>query len=137
MIPTIPLVPLLEELPNPHHLTMHLEMSLAPRGSSSPMTTRSMKIMLWNYRGVNGPDFCRNLRFLLDWNNPSIFCLTEMRMEDHSFFLNEFNFTDLIQVAARDYLGGIVILWHTDELTVDPFAITAQEIHASVQVDAI
>ncbi|OIT18986.1 hypothetical protein A4A49_61797, partial [Nicotiana attenuata] len=120
---------------NPYHLTMHLEKSLAPGGSSSLTTPKSMKILLWNFREANDPDFRRNLRFLLDWNNPSLLCLTEIRMEDHSSLLQDFNFTDMVQAAARGYSGGIVIVWRADELIVDPFVITTQEIHTNVQVN--
>lgn len=88
--------------------------------------------MLWNCHGAHGQEFRRNLRFLLDWNNPTISCLTETRIEDHFAILNDFNFTDLIQVAAQGYTGGIVMLWRADELIVDPLVVTAQEIHATV-----
>ncbi|OIS98976.1 hypothetical protein A4A49_60969, partial [Nicotiana attenuata] len=134
MIPTLAVPPPMEDLPQHHQLNMQLGMSLLPGGNSSIPVCSSMKIMLWNCRGAHGPEFRRNLRFLLDWNNPTILFLTETRMEDHAPLLHDFNFTDLVQVAAQGYLGGICVLWRVDELTVDPLAITAQEIHATVQV---
>ncbi|OIT05966.1 hypothetical protein A4A49_06996 [Nicotiana attenuata] len=54
LIPTMhPQPPLQEAIGKNHQLTMTLEMALAPGGRSSPTTNRSMKNMLWNYRGAN------------------------------------------------------------------------------------
>lgn len=94
-----------------------------------------MKIMLWNCRGAHNQEFCRNLQFLLTWNNLSILCLTETKMADHTDLLTKYNYTDLIQVAAQGQSGVIVLLWRTNELAVNPVAVTSQEIHASVQVN--
>nr|XP_016508810.1 PREDICTED: uncharacterized protein LOC107826363 [Nicotiana tabacum]XP_018623454.1 uncharacterized protein LOC108943633 [Nicotiana tomentosiformis] len=137
LIPTLRPPPLpQEEMANNHQLIMNLAMALVLGGSSSPTTNRSMKIMLWWSRGANYLDFRRNLHFLFNWNNPTILCLMETRIEDHTSLLNEFNFTDRIQVFAQGYSSGIVMLWRAHDLIVDPIAITAQELHASVQADA-
>lgn len=46
-------------------------------------------------------------------------------MEDHTSLLQEFNYNDIIQVAARGRSGGIVLLWQANELHVDPVAVTS------------
>ncbi|OIT02208.1 hypothetical protein A4A49_56694 [Nicotiana attenuata] len=109
MIPTLQDNLLPAALYNPSHLLMHLELSLAPE-RSTPQHEDLMKIMLWNCRGAHNQEFHRNLRFLLMWNNPSILCLTETKMADHTDLLMDFNYTDLIQVAAQGHSGGIVLL---------------------------
>lgn len=55
-------------------------------------------------------------------------------MADHTALLQDYNFSDLIQVATQGSTGGIVLLWHSNELTVNPATVTSQEIHAAVQV---
>ncbi|OIT28258.1 hypothetical protein A4A49_62291, partial [Nicotiana attenuata] len=134
MIPTLAAPPPMPDLPQHNHLNMQLGMSLMPGGSPTTPLPNSMKIMLWNCRGAHRAEFRHNLHFLLDWNNPTILCLTETRMEDHASLLHYFNFTNLVQVAAHGYSGGICVLSRSKELTVDPLAITALEIHATVQV---
>lgn len=88
----------------PPHLLNHLELSLPQRGLHC--NDHLMKILLWNCRGANGLEFRRNLRFLLSWSNPSILCLTETKMQDHTALLQELDFSDLIQVAAHGHSGG-------------------------------
>ncbi|OIT19693.1 hypothetical protein A4A49_58802, partial [Nicotiana attenuata] len=119
---------------NPRYLLMHLELSLSPE-RSTPHHEDLMKIMIWNCWGALDQEFRRNLRFLLTWNNPSILCLTKTRMANHTDLLMEFNYTDLIQVAAQGHSGGIVLLWRACDLVVYPVAVTSQEIHASVDVN--
>ncbi|OIT25568.1 hypothetical protein A4A49_62809, partial [Nicotiana attenuata] len=132
MIPTLGETILPQALYQPPHLLTHLELSLPQEGTQ--YNDHLMKIMIWNCRGENGLEFLRNLQFLLQWNNPSILCLIEIKMQDHTSLLQEFDFTDLIQVAAYGHSSGIVLLWRPHELTVDHVAVTSQEIHASVQV---
>nr|XP_033514710.1 uncharacterized protein LOC117279329 [Nicotiana tomentosiformis] len=124
IIPTLNNNPLEKAPHHPHFLDMNLTMSLAPGGSSYPGIHNQMKIMLWNCRGENGLKFCCNLHFLLDWNNPSILCLTKTKMEYHTPFQESFNFTDFIQVAAQGYSGGMVLLWRAHDLTVNPITVT-------------
>lgn len=45
-----------------------------------------------------------------------------------------FNFTGMAEVAAIGQSGGIVILWHSDVLIVEPVATTQQEIYCYIQV---
>lgn len=56
-------------------------------------------------------------------------------MADHTDLLNEYNYTDLIQVVAQGQSGGIVLLWRANELMVNPIVVTSQELHAYVQVN--
>lgn len=134
MIPTLQDNLLPTALYNSHHLLAHLDLSLAPE-ESIPQHKGLMKIMLWKCWGAHNQEFRRNLRFLLTWNNPSIMCLTETKMADHSELLMEFNYTDLIQVATQGQSEGIVIPWRAHELVINTVAITSQEIHTSVKLN--
>lgn len=75
-------------------------MSLAPGGSVDPPNSDFMKIMLWNFHEEKCPEFRRALCFLLNWNTPTMLCLTETKKEDHGSVLDEFNYTDLIQASS-------------------------------------
>ncbi|OIS98172.1 hypothetical protein A4A49_51412 [Nicotiana attenuata] len=134
MIPTLQDNLLPTDLYDPPHLLMHLELSLALE-ESFPQHEGLMKIMLWNCWRAHNLEFRRNLRFLLTWDNPSIMCLTETKIADYTYLLMEYNYTDLIQVAAQGQAEGIVLFWRAYELVVNPVAVTSQEIQSSVQVN--
>ncbi|KAH0781846.1 hypothetical protein KY290_001444 [Solanum tuberosum] len=89
---------------------VNLEVSLAPGGSSNSQEGITMKMLLWNCRGAHNSNFMNNMRALIEWNNPTILSLTETRMEDHDNLLQALDFTDVIQIPAIGYLGGITIL---------------------------
>ncbi|KAH0698593.1 hypothetical protein KY284_012808 [Solanum tuberosum] len=116
--------------------TVNLEMALTPGGSSNSPESPLMKIFLWNCRGANNAKFMNNIRALIDSHNPTILALTETRMEDHDKILQALDYTDVIQVPAFGYSGGIALLWRNSEINVEPFVITEQEIHVTIKVSS-
>ncbi|XP_059302758.1 uncharacterized protein LOC132054801 [Lycium ferocissimum] len=117
-----------------HPLLSHLAMSLAPGGSSTIHYESQMKVLLWNCCGCNSLDFQRNFRAIVAWNNPTIICLTETKMANHYPLMHAVGFTDMFDIAAEGYSDGVVFMWKSDELSMDPVAVTDQEIHVNVQV---
>ncbi|KAK4340926.1 hypothetical protein RND71_039427 [Anisodus tanguticus] len=83
---TILIIPTLKEEDIPmgkgpsHTLLTHLEMSLKQDARSTMPVDSRMKVLLWNCRGCNNPDFKRIFKSIVEWNNPSIICLTETIM---------------------------------------------------------
>lgn len=55
-------------------------------------------------------------------------------MEDHTFLLEEFNFTNLVQASTKGFSGGMIILWHGTNILIVPIIITTHEITAFIQV---
>ncbi|OIT00958.1 hypothetical protein A4A49_31088 [Nicotiana attenuata] len=125
---------LYDEEPPLHPLTSHLAMSMTPGGSSTISTDIPMKILLWNCRGAANPNFIRNIKSILVWNNPSVLTLTETKLYEHENLKEELGFSGLLQARANGFSGGMVLLWKTDEVNVDPLVATNQELHATVQV---
>ncbi|KAH0686312.1 hypothetical protein KY289_017066 [Solanum tuberosum] len=115
-------------------ITMNLENTLMPGGNRIVQETPSMKILLWNYRGANNANFMKNMCTLMEFHNPTILTLTETRMEDHNKILQALDFTDVIQVPASAYSGGISLLWRNSEIIIEPFVLTKQEIHATIEI---
>ncbi|KAH0769051.1 hypothetical protein KY290_013032 [Solanum tuberosum] len=111
--------------------TVNLEMALTPGGSSN--SPELMKIFLWNCRGANNAKFMNNTRALIYSHNPTILALAETRMEDHDKILQALDYTDVIQVLAFGYSGGIALLWRNSEINVESFMITEQEIHVTIK----
>ncbi|KAG5582326.1 hypothetical protein H5410_052953 [Solanum commersonii] len=110
-------------------------MALTPGGSSNTQEGPSMKILLWNCRGAHNGNFMSNMRALMEYHNPTMLALTETRMEDHNGILEALDYTDVIQVPAAVYSRGITLFWRNTEITIEPFVLTEQEIHATIEVD--
>ncbi|KAK4716482.1 hypothetical protein R3W88_014820 [Solanum pinnatisectum] len=104
--------------------TMNLEITLMPGGNRIVQETPSMKILLWNCRGANNANFMKNICTLMEFHNQTILALTETRMED----LNK------ILVSTSGYSRGIALLWRNSKTTIEPFVLTEQEIHATIEV---
>ncbi|KAK4733421.1 hypothetical protein R3W88_007682 [Solanum pinnatisectum] len=68
-------------------------------------------------RGAYNSNFMNNMCALIEWNNPTILALTETRMEDHDNLLTALGFTD-----------------KSSEVTIEPFVLTEQEIHTTIEV---
>lgn len=60
--------------------------------------------------------------------------LLETHCQSHQVLKEDFNFTDMIEVAAIGQSRGIFIFWLFDVLNVKPVATTTQEIHCHIQV---
>ncbi|KAG5594328.1 hypothetical protein H5410_035560 [Solanum commersonii] len=121
-------------LKNPN--SVNLEMTLALRGKPTPNKELSMKILLWNCRGARSADFRRNLRALIDLNNSTILALTETKMEDHGNLLQALEYTDVIQVPTLGYSERTTLFWKSLEITIEPFILTDQEIHSTIEVSS-
>lgn len=74
------------------------------------------------------------MRNLINTHKSTVLALTETRMEDHNNLLQTMNFTDVIQVPASGYSRGIALIWKSSEVEVEPFVLTEQEIHATIEV---
>ncbi|KAK4370465.1 hypothetical protein RND71_009940 [Anisodus tanguticus] len=84
-----------------HPLLRHLEMSLAPRESFTIYAKFPMRVLLWNCRGCNNPDFIRNFQAIVTWNDPNIIYLTETKISNHSTLLDALDFTDWFDIGAN------------------------------------
>ncbi|MCD9646544.1 hypothetical protein HAX54_036463 [Datura stramonium] len=99
-----------------------------------PNQLRQIKLIIWNCRGSNRPDFRRNFHALIDWHRPSVVALLETKMEDHQPILDDFLFTHMIQVPAQGLSRGMVVLWDANVLELTQVEVTNHAIHAKVQV---
>nr|XP_009790175.1 PREDICTED: uncharacterized protein LOC104237683 [Nicotiana sylvestris]XP_016461404.1 PREDICTED: uncharacterized protein LOC107784743 [Nicotiana tabacum] len=109
-------------------------MSLASGGSSRIVNEPQMKILLWNCRGCNSPEFRQSFKDLIEWNKPSIVCLTETHIQSHYDLIGFVNLTDLSEISTDGYSSGASLMWKQEELTTDLVATTDQEIHVNIQV---
>ncbi|KAH0644813.1 hypothetical protein KY284_032697 [Solanum tuberosum] len=57
----------------------------------------------------------------------------ETRMEDHNGIPEVVEYTDVIQVPATGYSGEIALFWRNTKITIEPFVMTEQEIHATIE----
>lgn len=70
----------------------------------------------------------------MDTHNPNMVALLETRMANHLSILEDFNFTEMIEVPAEGQAGGLVILWNHTRVIVNNFTRCNQEIHAMIEV---
>lgn len=124
---------ILENPPTKNHL-VNLEMTMLPGGSTNTQEKHLMKILLWNCRGARSVNFMNNLRALIETHNPTVLALVETRMEDHNNLLQALDFTDVIQAPAKGFSGGLAMFWKSSEISLEPFVITDQEIHATLEI---
>ncbi|KAK4726505.1 hypothetical protein R3W88_031422 [Solanum pinnatisectum] len=99
----------------------------------SPMN-QPTSFIVWNTRGVNNDNFRRDFKELFKNHNPCMAALLETKMADHLSMVTEFGFDDYWEVPALGRSGGIVLLWHSNILTVTRKKQTPQEMHAMIQV---
>ncbi|XP_075088128.1 uncharacterized protein LOC142170188 [Nicotiana tabacum] len=93
-----------------------------------------VNFIIWNIRGGNNDAFRVNFREMIDTHKPSVVTLVETRMEIHVSLLNDFPFTQMIEVPTEGQSGGMVILWKSDVVTVKDFVRRNQDIHANIEV---
>lgn len=60
--------------------------------------------------------------------------LLEIRMSSHLLLLNDFGFTDMIEIPVEGQPRGMVVLWDHTIVTVHSFDRREQEIHTTVEV---
>jgi len=95
---------------------------------------RPTNIIIWNIRGGNNDNFRRNFRKMVDTHRPCVVALLETRMGNHLELLDDYNFTEFIEVPAEGQAGGIVVLYNHQIVTVQNFVRRDQEIHATIEV---
>lgn len=70
----------------------------------------------------------------MDTHKPSVVTLLETRMVSHAPLLNDYDFTNMIEVPAEGQAGGLVILWNNSSVNVHSFTRQDQAIHAMIEV---
>ncbi|XP_075088488.1 uncharacterized protein LOC142170472 [Nicotiana tabacum] len=90
--------------------------------------------IIWNIRGGNNEDFRRNFRDLVDTHRPCMVALLETRMQSHALLLNEFEFSELIEVPTVGQARGMVLLWDHTKVNVHNIVRRNHEIHATIEV---
>jgi exonuclease III len=98
----------------------------------------SMKILLWNCRGVGNLNFRRNFSAFMRYHHLAIVVL----METHIFGQRAVSVSSALgfdRVVCSDtvgYSGGIWLLWDSAQVQLDVLSMNPQVIHASVQVSS-
>nr|XP_016479712.1 PREDICTED: uncharacterized protein LOC107800955 [Nicotiana tabacum] len=82
----------------------------------------------------NNDNFRRNFMEMLDTHRPSLGTLLETRMNNHADMLNEFGFTEMIEVPSERQSGGMVMMWRDDIINVQNAVRRGQEIHATIEL---
>lgn len=93
-----------------------------------------INFIIWNVRGANNANFRRNFKEIMDTNRPSMVALLKIRMANHILILEEFNFTEMIEVPREDHSGGLVILWNHARVTINNFTRRSYKIHVMIEV---
>nr|XP_009790313.1 PREDICTED: uncharacterized protein LOC104237788 isoform X2 [Nicotiana sylvestris] len=101
------------------------EMTVNP--NHQPRMIRSTRIIFRNVLGANNDDFCRNFSDLGDTQKPCLVSLLETRMTMHGSLLNDFNFTEMIEVPSEGQSGGMAILYDHTMVTVNNFTRRGQK----------
>lgn len=97
-------------------------------------TVSPINIIIWNIRGGNNEDFRRNFRELMMQHIPCVVTHLETRMQSHVSLLNEFEFSDMIEVPTDGQAGCMVILWDHAKVNVYNFIRRNHETHATIEV---
>lgn len=82
---------------------------------------RPTNFIIWNIRCANNDNFKRNFREILDSHRPCLVTLIKTRMPNHLGLLNDFGFTDMIEVPIVGQVDGMVVLWDHNLVTVNNF----------------
>lgn len=109
-------------------------------GHHQPQThfmNHARTIIIWIIRGGNNDDYKRNFRDLINSHHPCMVTLLETRMSSHGCLMNEFGFSDMIEVPDEGQSGGLVVLWDTNLVNVNNFVRRNNEIHALIEVPPI
>lgn len=66
--------------------------------------------IIWNIKGENNDYFMRNFREIMDQHRPCMVTLLKTRMNNHIALLNDFSFSEMIEIPVEGQAGGMVIL---------------------------
>ncbi|XP_070038612.1 uncharacterized protein [Nicotiana tomentosiformis] len=111
-----------------------MEEKMTSNHQESLRMNRATNIIFWNVCGANNDDFRRNFRKIIDTHKPCLIALLETRMGFYATLLNDFNFTEMIELPAEGQAGGLVILYDHKVVIVNNFTRRCQEIHAMIEV---
>ncbi|XP_015057973.1 uncharacterized protein LOC107004257 [Solanum pennellii] len=115
----------------PNHMSGNVDV---PPFFCSPMT-QPTSIIVWNTRGVNNDNFKRNFKELIRSHNPCMVALLETKLCNHHSMVSEYGFDDYWENPAQGRSGGIVLLWHSNIITVTRKRQTPHELHAMIQIN--
>lgn len=102
----------------------------------NPLLPNNMTILFWNVRGMGRPSFKPNLRLLINQHHPSIIILVETRVPKHTTetIIQNLGFDSWHIVEPRGFAGGIVLLWHANDIKLQVMGESAQGVHGVVEV---
>ena len=97
-----------------------------------------MNILMWNCRGALNPDFKRRVFEMVVNHHPSIMVITETRVGGSRAekIIEGLPFDGFITTKTIGYVGGLWILWRSEDADVKLLSATKQKIHATVKVCA-
>ncbi|XP_070010645.1 uncharacterized protein [Nicotiana sylvestris] len=98
------------------------------------LMNRATSFVIWNVRGANNANFCRNFREIIETHKPCMVTLLETRMHDHAPLQHEFHLSKMIEIPAEGRYGGLVIMWMHNLVIVDELARVDQELHTMIKV---
>lgn len=70
-------------------------------------------------------------------HHPCMVTLLKNKMINHGSLMNDFGFTDMIEVPTEGQSGGIAVLWDTTLVNVNSFVRRNNKIHALIEVPPI
>lgn len=89
----------------------HVEGTQHP--TSRQARSRTMQIIIWNCRGAQSPNFCRNFKSLLNYHQPTLVALLEIHLQNYTHLRDDFGFNSMAQAPTDGQSGGIALLWHS------------------------
>lgn len=70
-------------------------------------------------------------------HHPCMVTLLKTRMVSHGNLMNDFGFTDMIEILAEGQSGGMAVLWDTNLVNVNNFVKRNNKIHVLIEVSPI
>lgn len=100
-----------------------------------PYLNPPMILLLWNCRGIHNRNFKIHLRDIIAYHKPAIIVPIETKAgrKEADRIMESFNYANSTKVHSDGQVGGIYILW-TNQVEVQPVAITQQEIYFFINV---
>ena len=82
------------------------------------------------------PTFKKTILDLVEWHNPTIFVITETRIDGNraNDIIRRLPLDGAYSIETLGHAGGIWLLWHSDIVSMDVLFVMEQEIHVIVQV---
>lgn len=98
-----------------------------------------MIILNWNVRGASCKVFARALKELIRINKPDIIAIQEPRVSGDraKSVIRNLGFHHHIISDARDFSGGIWILWNNSDISINPLHSHDQFLHVEIVNDDI